>query len=122
MHHFIMFLLLLLAPFFSALAAAATAIERGKALYATKCVVCHSLDYNSVGPAHRGVFGRKAGLAKDYAYSTALMASSIIWDDKTLNRWLANPETLIPGQKMGISVANANERRDLIAYLKGAAK
>ena len=90
----------------------------GKALYDTRCAACHSMDYNGVGPAHRGVFGRKAGSRADYAYSPAVRHSSIVWDEKTLDLWLAGPEQLIPGQKMGFSVADEKDRADLIAYLK----
>jgi cytochrome c len=73
-----------------------------------------------VGPAHKGVFGRTAGKVSGYPYSEALKSSKVVWNNKTLNLWLADPEKFIPGQKMGISVPDANERADLIAYLKKA--
>jgi len=98
-------------------AAAGNAIH-GQQLYQQTCVACHSTDYNGVGPAHKGVFNRKAGSAPDYAYSAAVKASMIVWDEKTLDKWLTNPEKLIPGQKMGIKVSSAKDRADLIAYLK----
>lgn len=91
---------------------------RGKDLYETYCTVCHSVDANRVGPAHRGVFGRKAGSAPGYSYSPALAASSVVWSEETLARWLSDPEKFIPGQKMGISVSDPKEREDLAAYLK----
>lgn len=91
---------------------------RGKALYETFCSGCHSVDSNRVGPAHRGVFGRKAGSAAGYSYSTTVAESSVIWSETSLDRWLLDPEKFIPGQKMGVSVANAADRQDLIAYLK----
>jgi cytochrome c len=91
---------------------------RGQQLYQARCASCHSIEYNGVGPAHQGVFGRKAGSAPGYTYSPALQASTLVWNETTLGRWLANPEKLVPGQKMGISVPSAAERADLIAYLK----
>ena len=91
---------------------------RGMVLYQARCVACHSVAYNGVGPAHQGVFGRKAGSAPNYVYSAALKASSVVWDEKSLSRWLADPEKFIPGQKMGVSVEDSNERQDLVAYLK----
>ncbi len=97
---------------------AAGDVERGKALYSRICAACHSLDYNGVGPAHKGVFGRKAGLAEGYTYSPALQASGLVWNEATLNRWLTNPAKLVPGQKMGITVPDARDRGDVIAYLK----
>ena len=91
---------------------------RGKTRYDSLCLACHSLDYNGVGPAHRGAFGRKAASRSDYSYSPALAASDVVWDAKTLGRWLSNPEKFIPGQKMGFSVPDARDRSDIIAYLK----
>ena len=91
---------------------------RGKALYENRCAACHSIDFNGVGPAHRGVYGRKAGARADYDYSPALKESNTVWAEKTLGQWLANPEGFIPGQKMGLSVSSAQERADIIAYLK----
>lgn len=91
---------------------------RGLALYQSRCVACHSVAYNGAGPAHQGVFGRKAGSAPNYVYSAALKDSGVVWNEKTLPQWLANPEKFIPGQKMGVMVEDASERQDLIAYLK----
>jgi len=91
---------------------------RGAALYDQRCGACHSVDHNRVGPAHRGVYGRRAGMAPDYAYSAALRSSNVVWSDVTLDRWLANPEKLIPGQLMNYSVASTQDRSDLIAFLK----
>lgn len=95
---------------------------RGATLYASRCGGCHALDENRYGPAHRGVFGRKAGRAPGYAYSEALSSSSIVWREDTLDRWLADPEKLIPGQKMSVSVPSEDDRRDLIAYLRARAR
>jgi len=102
------------------LAMAAGDFERGQSLYQSRCAACHSIEYNGVGPAHKGVFGRMAGKTSGYLYSGALKSSKVVWTDKTLNLWLADPEKFIPGQKMGISVPDAGERADLIAYLKKA--
>ena len=95
---------------------------RGQTLYQTRCTTCHSIDYNGVGPAHKGLFGRKAGSAADYTYSPALQASTVIWSAQTLDKWLTNPEKFIPGQKMGFMVPAAKDRADLITYLKKVTK
>ena len=102
----------------TAMALAAGDPMRGKELYDSRCSGCHSIDQNRVGPAHQGVFGRRAGQARDFAYSSAVKASRIVWSEKTLNAWLTTPEQLIPGQRMGYSVTEADDRTDLIAYLK----
>jgi cytochrome c len=92
--------------------------DAGLALYQARCAACHSLDHNGVGPAHRGVFGRGAALAPGFAYSDALKSSHLVWDEASLERWLADPEKLAPGQRMGVDVPDAKDRADLIAYLK----
>ena len=90
--------------------------EHGKVLYQS-CTSCHSVDENDIGPKHRGVVGRKAGTAPDYAYSPALKASGIVWDEVTLDRWLTNPSAMVPGTKMFFLLAKPQDRADVIAYL-----
>ena len=90
---------------------------KGKVLYQA-CAACHSIDENDIGPKHRGVFGRQAGSVADYNYSPALKRSGITWDDATLDRWLANPSSLVPGTKMFFKIDDAQGRADVIAYLK----
>jgi cytochrome c len=97
-------------------------IERGKQAYEARCGACHSVQDNRVGPAHQGVFGRKAGSAKDYEYSSAVANSKIIWNKATLQAWLTNPEALIPGQKMGYSLGSEAQRSDIIAFLASVSK
>ena len=92
---------------------------RGKELYESRCAGCHSLDQDRIGPRHRGLIGRKAGAVAGFEYSPALRASRIVWSAQALDRWLANPERLIPGQRMNYSVPDAADRAALIAYLAG---
>ena len=100
------------------LADAAGDAVRGEQLYEARCSACHSLDANRIGPLHRGVFGRRAGSITDYDYSPAVKRSSIVWSEKTLERWLADPERTIPGQKMAYQVSDSADRADVIAFLK----
>lgn len=90
---------------------------KGKELYEARCSACHSVDDNRVGPMHLDVFGRKAGGVKSYQYSDALNKSKVVWSRDTLTAWLANPEKLIPGQRMGYAMDNAQDREDVVAYL-----
>lgn len=89
---------------------------RGKGLYQA-CSGCHSLDENDVGPKHRGVVGRHSASVPGYAYSPALKASGLTWDRANLDRWLTNPQALVPGARMYFSVRDAQTRADIIAYL-----
>lgn len=91
---------------------------RGAQVYQTNCTGCHALDANGVGPAHRGVFGRKAGSAAGFAYSPALKKAGFAWDAARLDKWLANPQGFVSGAKMPFRLMNAQQRADVIAYLK----
>lgn len=86
------------------------------------CAACHSLEpgRHSAGPSLAGVWGRKAGTAKGFGgYSAALKSSGIVWNDATLDAWLANPRAAVPGNAMGFpGVFDAAVRAALIAYLK----
>ncbi len=94
---------------------------RGETLYEA-CTDCHSLDKNDVGPRHRGVFGRKAGSLPDYPYSDALKHANFIWDEQTLDRWLTNPQAFVPGVRMFYHLDKAQDRADVIAFLKERAR
>lgn len=91
---------------------------RGAQIYEDNCTGCHSLDASRIGPAHRGVFGRKAGSVKDFAYSPALKKAKFVWDTARLDKWLANPQGFVPGAAMGFRLSDAQRRADVIAYLK----
>jgi cytochrome c len=89
----------------------------GKDLYEQKCTGCHAVDSNRVGPAHRGVVGRKVGTVAGFAYSGALKGSKVVWSEKTLNAWLSDPEQLIPGQAMYYKIDDERIRQNIVAYL-----
>ncbi len=91
---------------------------RGAQTYEDQCGACHSLDANRIGPAHRGVFGRKAGSAPDFAYSPGVKKSKIIWAEPTLDKWLTNPQAMIKGARMGFRLTDPGRRADVIAFLK----
>ena len=91
---------------------------RGKELYESRCGGCHSLDDDRIGPRHRGLIGRRAGTVTGFEYSPALRGSRIVWDAQTLDAWLADPERLVPGQRMNYSVPGPEDRAGLIDYLK----
>ena len=112
--------------FFATLAAAPEAQAGGDAAHGEVlyegCQDCHSLDKNDVGPRHRGVFGRKAGSLPDFAYSDALKNAGIVWDEATLDQWLADPQAFLPGAKMFYHLDQAKDRADIIAFLKTRAR
>src|ERR1700754_2165374 len=85
-----------------------------------RCVPCHSAKAgeNKIGPSLAGVVGRKSGTEPGYNYSPALKAAGITWDDQELDKFLTNPMADVHGTKMVISVPNAQDRENVIAYLK----
>jgi cytochrome c len=94
----------------------------GEALYA-RCQGCHSIERNRIGPMHRGLFGRAAGSVDGFNYSKAMKESGIVWDEATLDDFLAHPRETVPGTRMTYAgIADAQERADLIAWLKQATR
>ena len=92
----------------------------GQQFFTTHCTPCHATEpgVNKVGPSLAGVVGRKSGSAPGYNYSAALKAANITWDEKTLDQWLQNPTGDVHGAKMFITVPNAGDRQNAIAYLE----
>src|SRR6266700_1062353 len=91
---------------------------RGQQLFSERCAACHALDTNKSGPLLGGVFGRHAGSAPGYNYSTALLESDLSWSEEALDRWMTDPRKFIEGAKMPVRVMDVASRRDIIAYLK----
>ena len=90
---------------------------KGQVIFESRCVACHSLDANRVGPALGTVVGRVAGKAPDYFYSQALGAATHVWTRDKLLAWLTNPESVVPGQAMGYRVEMPEDRQDVVTYL-----
>jgi cytochrome c len=97
---------------------AAPDAARGEQVYA-RCLGCHALASDRVGPRHCGLIGRRAASIGGFDYSPALQRAGIVWNEKTLNRFLTNPMRVVPGTSMTYDgVPIAADRDDLIAYLK----
>jgi cytochrome c len=96
---------------------------RGEKIY-DRCIACHSIDRDRTGPRHSGLVGRPVGGVPGFSYSPAMKAAGargMVWDEPTLDRFLENPMRFLPGTRMGYAgVKNAQERADLIAFLKQA--
>ena len=89
-----------------------------------KCVGCHSgaVNTHKKGPTLAGVVGRRAASVQGYEYSEGLKAfgaAGAVWDEATLDRFLADTIGYVRGMKMVISpVRREKDRADLIAFLK----
>jgi cytochrome c len=92
--------------------------DSGKDLFDRRCAGCHAVDRDKEGPRLQGVYGRTAGSVDSFQYSEALKKSKITWDADSLEKWLADPASLVPNNDMTYHVEKAGERRAIIAYLK----
>jgi nitrite reductase (NO-forming) len=78
---------------------------------------------NLLGPSLAGIMGRKAGIESAYNYSPAMKQSGLVWDGKTLDAYLADPQKLVPGNKMPFpGLKTDHDRADIIAYLAAGAQ
>jgi cytochrome c len=94
-------------------------VDAGQQVY-SQCAACHSIDgSNGAGPSLKGIVGSKAGDLPGFRFSRAMKNSGIVWDAKTLDAYIANPQAAIPGNLMPYSgLTDAKQRVDLVAYLQ----
>lgn len=96
-------------------------LDNGRRVFA-RCRSCHTITEggpNMTGPNLYGVFGRQAGALPGYNYSDAVRQADFVWDGEQLDHWLENPRTFLRGTKMSFAgIADAQDRRDVIAFLK----
>jgi cytochrome c len=93
---------------------------RGKMVFEHRCTGCHAMDVDREGPRLRTVYGRKAGSVAGFEYSASLPQLGLTWNADTLDRWLTDPDAMVPGNNMSFPTPKAADRRDLIAYLQEA--
>ena len=89
-----------------------------------KCKACHTVEAggkNKVGPNLHGLFGRTSGTSEGFKYSDAMKEAAVVWDEATLDAYLADPKGNIPGNKMAFrGLKKEKQRKNVIAYLKEA--
>ena len=91
---------------------------QGKLAFEKRCTGCHALAVDREGPRLAGVYGRVAGSVAGFNYSPGLKNLGQTWTEATLEKWLSDPDMVVPDNNMSFSVPKAKERQDLIAYLK----
>ena len=101
-------------------ALAAGSVSAGQQVYANQCAMCHSNQPGGqgIGPSLAGIYNQPAAAQAGYDFSPALKASHLTWNDATLDKFLANPQAVVPGTKMTFEgVTDATDRADVIAYI-----
>lgn len=102
-------------------AAKITPMERGAKLY-KRCRACHTLEEDGkhkVGPNLWAVYGAKAGSKGGFNYSKIMAASEVVWDDATMDGYIAKPSEFMKGNRMSfVGIKKAEDREALQIYLK----
>ena len=94
----------------------------GQLAFNNACRTCHTLKEgdNRLGPTLHKIVGRKAGALPNYAYSSAMKAADTVWDKVTLDRFIANPDQVVPGHNMKPygGIASVEDRAKIVAFLE----
>jgi cytochrome c len=93
----------------------------GQQAFNNACRTCHLVREgdNRLGPNLHRIVGRKAGSLPDYGFSGAMKEAGFVWDEEKLDRFIANPDEVVPGNSMkpygGLS--SSEDRKKIIAFL-----
>jgi len=103
---------------------------KGAAIF-QQCGACHSpkQGVNMVGPSLYGVVGRPAGTITGYSYSQAMQEAAkkgLVWTPDNIVNYLQNPHKFLDTfagdssapNKMPFSLADPQQRQDVVAYLQ----
>ena len=96
----------------------------GQQAFNNACRTCHMVKEgdNRLGPNLYKVVGRKAGSLPDYGFSSAMKEAGFVWDEEKLDRFMANPDAVVPGNNMKPygGLASGEDRKKIIAFLAQA--
>lgn len=87
-----------------------------------QCAVCHTYNEGQshrVGPNLFNIYGAEAGKAEGFTFTTAMRESDIVWNDESLDAFMADPQNYVRGNRMAyLGEADAETRANIIAFLK----
>ena len=96
----------------------------GQEAFNNACRTCHSTKSgdNRLGPSLAGIVGKKAGSESGYQYSPSLKGSGVTFDEATLDKFITNPDSVVPGNNMKpyTGISDAAIRAKIIGFLKDA--
>ena len=97
-------------------------VAKGQLVFNNACRTCHTTieGDNRLGPHLYKIVGRKAGSLPNYRYSSAMKSADFVWDEAKLDRFIANPDEIVPGNNMKPygGLASANDRAKILAFLR----
>ena len=105
--------------------ASAAEAEAGQLIFNNACRTCHTLREgdNRLGPNLHNIIGRKAGTLPSFGYSSAMKGADFVWDKEKLDRFIAKPDEVVPGNSMKPygGLASPEDRTKIIAFLQSPA-
>jgi cytochrome c len=99
---------------------AAADATAGASVFQSQCAMCHSASPGTqgIGPSLAGIYNKPAAATAGYQFSPALTSAHLVWNAATLDKFLAGPQSDVPGTKMPYAgLPDAGQRADVIAYL-----
>jgi cytochrome c len=92
----------------------------GERLFRSQCSGCHSVEpeQNRAGPTLHNLFARRSGTLAGFDYSAAMREAEVDWSPDTLDAFLADPRAMVPGTRMVLWGLPAEQRHEIIAWLK----
>ena len=106
----------------SLVAGPALARSEAQLMFNNHCRMCHTMKQgdNRLGPSLARVIGRKAGTLPGFNYSAPMRQSGITWDTANLDRFIANPDTVVRGNRMKPygGMTHAAERKAIVEFLR----
>src|SRR5262249_13902795 len=97
-------------------------VAKGQLVFNNACRTYHTTKEgdNRLGPHLYKIVGRKAGSLPNYGYSNAMKSADFVWDEEKLNRFIANPDEIVPGNNMKPhgGLPSADDRAKILAFLR----
>lgn len=98
--------------------------EQAQLAFNNHCRQCHVTREGDhrLGPSLHGVVGREAGSVSGFPYSSAMENADLVWDAENLDRYIENPDAVVPGHNMKpySGISDREERAKIIAHLQSA--
>ena len=96
--------------------------EAAQLTFNNACRTCHTTKEgdNRLGPNLHNIIGRKAGSLPNYGYSSAMKGADFVWDKEKLDRFIAKPDEIVPGNNMKPygGLTSAEDRAKVIVFLE----